>query len=92
MAVESGAAAVSADGHYVEFLDAINGVGPVFGDTNSRCFADVAYSVPLMEGILCGCVAQRVPGLLKWDAASRQFDVAAANDLLRPYVRKGFEF
>lgn len=92
MAVESGAAAVSADGHYVEFLDAINGEGPVFGDTDSRCFADVAYSVPLMEGILCGCVAQRVPGMVKWDSAARRFDVAAANDLIRPYVRKGFEF
>ena len=92
MAVESGAAAVSANGHYVEFLDAINGDGPVFERPNSRCFSDIDYSVPLMEGILAGCIAQQVPGLLNWDAGRRQFDSSAANALMKPYIREGFEF
>ncbi|MBO5643077.1 MAG: Gfo/Idh/MocA family oxidoreductase [Kiritimatiellae bacterium] len=92
LAVKSGAAAVSADGHYVEFLDAINGDGPVYAETNSRCYADIDYSIPLMEGILVGCMAQRIPGKLKWDAKAQRFDVAAANELIKPYIRKGFEF
>lgn len=86
----SGAAAVSADGHYVEFLDAINGDGPVFEETSSRCYADVDFSIPIMEGILVGCAAQQVPGVLNWDAKTQSFDNPAADDLVRPYIRKGF--
>jgi hypothetical protein len=87
-----GAAAVSADGHYVEFLDAINGEGPVFAETGSRCYADVDFSIPIMEGILVGCMAQRVSGRLLWDSAAQRFDDAVANALIKPYIRKGFEF
>jgi len=87
-----GAAAISADGHYIEFLDAICGNGPVLPIVNSRCYSDVDFSVPIMEGILVGCVAQRVPGLLNWDSCSQTFDNAAANSLVKPYIRKGFEF
>ena len=28
-------------GHYIEFLDAINGNGPIYAQTHSRCFSDV---------------------------------------------------
>ena len=91
-AVKSGAKALSANGHYIEFLDAINGDGPVYKDVNSRCFADIDFSIPIMECILVGCVAQQVPGVLNWDTNAYKFDVAAANDLMVPYVRKGFEF
>ena len=88
-----GAAAVSADGHYVEFLDAINGDGPVYRETNSRCYADVDFSVPIMEGILVGCIAQQVPGKLAWDSAAQKFVGSdAANALLKPYIRPGWEF
>ena len=45
-----------------------------------------------MEGLLVGCVAQRVPGRISWDSASQSFDNAAANELVKPYIRKGFEF
>ena len=42
---------------------------------------------------LVGCVAQQVPGKLVWDAAAQSFGAnAAANALVRPFIRKGWEF
>ena len=79
-------------GHYIEFVDAIYGEGPYYEQTHSRCFADVEYCVPQMEGILVGCMAQRVPGKLKWDAATQTFDNKVANAFVKPYIRKGWEF
>ncbi len=79
-------------GQYIEFLDAINGEGPVYAQTHSRCFSDVEYSIPQMEGILVGCIAQQVPGKLNWCSKKQQFDNAVANALIKPYIRKGFEF
>ena len=88
----SGAASLSADGHYIEFLDAINGNGPIFCETHSRCYADAEFSVPMLEGILVGTVAQQVPGELKWDTATQTFDNSVANTLVKPVIRNGFEF
>jgi hypothetical protein len=48
-----------------------------------------------MEGILVGCAAQRVCETgqsLCWDTSKQKFDNAAANALIKPYMRKGFEF
>ncbi len=46
-----------------------------------------------MEGILVGCIAQRLPNqMLKWCSCKQSFDVAAANALIKPCLRKGFEF
>ncbi len=81
-----------AGGHYEEFVNAIRGVGPVYEQTHSRCFSDVEYCIPQMEGILVGCVAQQVSGRLSWDSASQSFDNAEANGLVKPFVRKGWEF
>ena len=81
-----------AAGHYGEFVNAIRGVGPVYEQTHSRCFSDIEYCIPQMEGILVGCVAQQVSGKLAWNAATQSFNCKAANDLVRPYIRKGFEF
>ena len=78
--------------HYLEFVNAIRGEGPYYEQTHSRCFADVEYCVPQMEGILVGCMAQRVPGKLKWDAATQTFDNKVANAFVKPYIRKGWEF
>ena len=96
-AASSGAAAVSADGQYIEFLDAIRGEGPIFAETHSRCYSDVDYSIPQMEGILVGCVAQRIgktgaEGTFHWNSATQAFAEAAPNAYLKPYIRKGFEF
>jgi len=82
-----------ATGHYIEFLDAIRGEGPVYKQTNSRCFSDVEYSIPQMEGILVGCIAQRLPNQkLNWCSCKQSFDVAAANALVKPFIRSGYEF
>ena len=82
-----------ATGHYIEFLDAIRGEGPVYKQTNSRCFSDVEYSIPQMEGILVGCIAQRLPNTkLNWCSCKQSFDVAEANALIKPYIRSGYEF
>jgi hypothetical protein len=95
-AVTSGPSSVQmsgfANGHYIEFLDAINGNGKPYEQTHSRCFSDIEYSIPQMEGILVGCVAQQVPGRLNWCSKKQCFDVAKANALIKPYIRKGFEF
>jgi len=64
----------------------------VYDDTHSRCFSDVDASIPIMESVLVGVMSQRVPGVLAWNSCHQRFDNAAANDLMRPYIRKGFEF
>ena len=79
--------------HYLEFVNAIRGEGPWYDQTHSRCFSDREYCVPQMEGILVGCVAQRLPGQkLAWNADIQAFDNSAANAFLKPYIRKGWEF
>ena len=82
-----------AEGHYAEFVDAVRGVGPYYEQTHSRCFSDIEYSVPQMEGILVGCIAQQVAGKLNWDCKKMSFvDNEAANALVKPFIRKGWEF
>ena len=82
-----------AEGHYGEFVNAVRGEGNYYEQTHSRCFADIEYCIPQMEGILVGCIAQQVPGKLVWDAATQSFaGNAAANALVKPYIRKGWEF
>ena len=82
-----------AEGHYTEFVHAIRGEGNYYEQTHSRCFSDIEYCIPQMEGILVGCIAQQVPGKLVWNAAKQSFSGnAAANALVKPYIRKGWEF
>ena len=82
-----------AEGHYSEFLHAIRGEGNYYEQTHSRCFSDIEYCIPQMEGILVGCVAQQLPGKkLQWNSCKQSFDTAAANALVRPFIRKGWEF
>ena len=82
-----------AEGHYTEFLHAIRGEGNYYEQIHSRCFSDIEYCIPQMEGILVGCIAQQVEGKLVWDAATQAFaGNAAANALVKPYIRKGWEF
>ena len=81
-----------AEGHYIEFLRAIRGEGPRYDQTHSRCFSDIEYSIPQMEGILVGCIAQQVPGKHSWCSCKQAFGDAAANALVKPVLRKGWEF
>ena len=80
-------------GHYIEFLDAIRGKGPYYEQTHSRCFADIEYCIPQMEGILVGCVAQRLPGKkLNWCPCKQAFKEEAANGFIKPFIREGYKF
>ena len=80
-------------GHYSEFVNAVRGEGPYYDQTHSRCFSDIEYSIPQMEGILVGCVAQQVLGKLQWNSQTQSFvGNAAANALVKPFIRKGWEF
>jgi predicted dehydrogenase len=71
--------------HYHEFLDAC-----VEGKRSSADFSRVA---PMVEAVLLGNVAERVPDtLLSWDAATMTIpNVPAANRFLRRAYRKGWE-
>ena len=63
------------------------------GEVNSRCYSDIAHSVPMLEAMLVGVAAERVEAdALAWDHAAQRFDNAAANALIRPYIRPGWEF
>ena len=70
--------------HYHEFVDACL--------EGRKAAADFDWSTWMMETILAGEIAERVAGTkLAWNAKSRRFDNAAANEfLVRPY-RKGWE-
>ncbi|MDR2849730.1 MAG: Gfo/Idh/MocA family oxidoreductase [Verrucomicrobiota bacterium] len=67
-----------------EFIDAC------FGLTKTTSGAD--HSVPLVESMLVGCLAQRVPGKLTWDAARCLSDNAQANAYIKPFVRPGWNY
>ena len=70
--------------HHWEFAEAIRG--------GSRPFSDYDHSVPLTEMVLLGCISQRVPGRLEWNQAAGRFTNSdAANALLTPYVRHGWD-
>ena len=72
-------------GHYIEFVNACKGEG--------TCYSDVGVSVPMLEGMLVGTIAQQVPGKLAWNSAKQSFaGNAAANALIKPFIRKGWEF
>jgi len=73
------------DGHYAEFVNACKG--------EDVCFSDVDHSVPMLEGILVGTIAQQIPGKLKWSSRKQAFtNNDAANALVKPYIRQGWEY
>lgn len=67
-----------------EFADACFGLVKNTSDTD--------HSVPLVESMLVGCMAQRIPGKINWDADKCIADNRAANALIKPYIRSGWEF
>ena len=43
--------------------------------------------------VLAACAAQCVPGSkLSWDTRTQRFDNDAANAMIKPYIRSGWEF
>jgi predicted dehydrogenase len=72
-------------GHHGEFVDACKGIG--------SCFSDIHHSVPMLESMLVGCIAQQVPGNnLLWSSELMTFNHPAANALVKPFIRPGWEF
>ncbi|MDA3925412.1 MAG: Gfo/Idh/MocA family oxidoreductase [Kiritimatiellae bacterium] len=61
-----------------------------FGLTKTTSGTD--HSVPLVESMLVGCMAQRIPGKINWNADQCISDNKVANALIKPYIRSGWEF
>jgi len=70
--------------HHWDFAEALRG--------GNRPLSDYDHSVPLTELVLLGCISQQVDGELKWDAQAGRFtNSEAANSLLKPQLRSGWE-
>ena len=70
--------------HHWEFAEAVRG--------GAKPYSHFDHAVPLTEMVLLGCISQRVPGELKWDARACRFtNSKAANLLLKPSVREGWK-
>ena len=67
-----------------EFVDACFGL--------TKTSSGTSHSVPLVESMLVGCMAQRIPGKINWDAGKCLSDNAQANALIRPFIRPGWEY
>jgi predicted dehydrogenase len=77
--------AQGAENHYLQFVEACRG--------NGQTSAPFAYSGPLTEAVLLGCLATRFPKTtLQWDATNlKMTNVAEANRFVRRRYRKGWE-
>ena len=70
--------------HFHEFVDACL--------EGRKASADFDWSTWMMETILTGEIAERLPGTaLSWNARERRFDSAAANAFLTSSYRKGWK-
>jgi predicted dehydrogenase len=73
------------ENHYLQFVEACRG--------NGTTSAPFAYSGPLTESVLLGCLATRFPKTtLQWDAAKLKVtNEEKANQFVRKTYRKGWE-
>jgi predicted dehydrogenase len=73
------------ENHYLQFVEAVRG--------NGKTSTPFAYSGPLTESVLLGCLSTRFPGqTLAWDASSvRVTNLEEANRFVRKRYRKGWE-
>jgi predicted dehydrogenase len=68
-----------------EFLDAVR--------SGERTYSDLGCVGPLMESLLVGCVAQRVPGRLEWNGRKGRFiKHGRANFLIASEFRDGWGY
>ncbi len=76
---------VGGDNHYLQFVEACRG--------NGKTSAPFAYSGPLTESVLLGCLATRFPNqTLEWDAANLKVtNSTEASGCVRRRYRKGWE-
>ena len=71
-------------GHMSDWIRAAKG--------GEQSCSDFSIAVPFTEWVLLGVIAFRVPGKLLWDSKNFRFtNSAAANNLLKPTFRKGWE-
>jgi predicted dehydrogenase len=71
-------------GHHRDWIRACKGGDPA-------C-SNFSVSAPFTEWVALGAIAIHLNTRLEWDAANMRItNNAAANDLLRPYIRKGWE-
>lgn len=69
--------------NYWEFVDACKG--------KVRAYADIDHSVPMLEAMLVGCIAQRLPNTkLTWNSDKQTFGNQTADAFIRPYIRPGW--
>ena len=73
-------------GQQRELVDAVKGVDDV------TCYSDTGHSVPMLESMLVGCIAQQIEGKLTWDSKRQTFKNKAADALLKPHIRKGWDY
>ena len=72
-------------GHYRDWIRAAKG-----GD---RSCSDFSVAAPFTEWILLGAISLRFEGRLEWDSAKMKItNNAAANELIKPKFRKGWQF
>jgi predicted dehydrogenase len=73
------------DNHYLQYVEAVRG--------NGQTSAPFAYSGPMTEMVLLGCLSTRFPKTdLKWDGKGLKFtNNEDANRFVRRTYRKGFE-
>jgi len=70
--------------HHWEFAASIRG--------GHQPYSHIDHSIPLTEMVLLGCISQRVPGELKWNASGCRFtNSEEACKLLTPFVRDGWQ-
>ena len=76
---------VPGDNHYTQWVEAARG--------NGKTSAPFAYSGPLTEMVLLGCLATRFPQTaLEWDGAGMKVtNVPEANKFVRKTYRRGWE-
>jgi hypothetical protein len=71
-------------GHYRDWIRACKGGAPA-------C-SNFSVSAPFTEWIALGAIATKLNCKLEWDAANMRItNNAAANELLRPVIRKGWQ-
>jgi predicted dehydrogenase len=75
----------SGENHYLQFVEACRG--------NGQTTTPFAYSGPLTESVLLGCLATRFPKItLEWDAQALQVtNEKDPNHFVRRHYRKGWE-
>jgi len=77
---------VGNNGHMQNWVDACRNGGKANSDFAS-------YAVPLAEIVMLGVIAKRTGQPVDWDSSNMRIaNNEAANELLRPHIRKGWEY